>query len=569
MRFRFAPATALLVLSVSTCRGADPALRYLSFLKGEAGDITTLVGRDRDGFVYVAGYTTRDDLPVTENAVRMTRAGDRDIFLLKIDPNFAGDASVVYGTYLGGAGVDTPRAMFVDPDGVVYLAGSTASSDFLLSDNAYQRTLAGDADVFVMKLKPTAGGTELMYSSYLGGEAFDSANALAVGPDGRICVAGETTSAGFPLVGGALQTGLSGARDAFVAVFDPALGGAQSAQYSSYFGGESSDVAAGVAVDRAGGIVLAGWTDSVFLPLAGDPLQTGNLGRRDAFVARIDPSLGPGGLTYSTYLGGSDLDIASRLAVDSSGRILVTGYTLSANFPVQPGRPYAGSGDLFLTVLDLTKSGPEALVYSSWYGGSGGEVPYGASSDGLGNFYVTGYTTSSDFPVTGTALQPATAGAADMFVVKLGAGGVGYATLLGSRANDVGYAVAASDAGRIAVAGVTAGASFPVSDTPARAAGAGRDGAVVAVFDHCSYSVPAGPLQVGADGGTAVLSISAAGGCAWTAAAGVDWISLGAPAGSGPADLTVTVAPNPSAEPRTATITVAGGSVEVRQAGKP
>lgn len=470
----------------------DPVLAYTGYLGAIAGVMPVAAAVDAAGFFYVAGYTASTEFTVTDRAIQTAAQGDRDIFVAKIDPNAPLEISVVYATYFGGTGADTARAMTVDAAGFIYITGSTASSD-LIAGNGYQTSLVGTTDIFVTKLDPNYGGGEgIAYSSFLGGSGDEIAQDVFVDAQGRIYVTGATSSTDFPLLGSPAQSASGGGTDAFVAVFDPSRDQAASLIYTSYIGGEGMDTGNCVTADASGAIYVAGSTTSGSFPLAGASVQLENRGRVDVFVSKLDPALGSGaGLVYSTLLGGSDLDEAKRILLDSSGRALVLGYTLSENFPTTPNARQqflGGSADVFLSRLDFTMPAAEVLSYSTFLGGNNADVVYDAAMDAQGALYLTGYTMSNDFPVVGEALQANRVAVADAFLAKFDfsqeAGQeLTWSTYVGSAGNDAGFGIAIDSRGRVALAGTTTSDRFPRDNPVQRPTMTGASTPFVVVID--------------------------------------------------------------------------------------
>ena len=253
-------------------------------------------------------------------------------------------------------------------------------------------------DAFVSKLNPTGSG--LLFSTYLGGSALDTGNGIAVDNSGNIVVVGETTSTNFPAVN-AIQSTVSATEDCsngFVTKLNPA---APSYVFSTYLGGNRCDVAQAVAVDASANVYVTGNTRSADFPVAGAFQATiGNLVFGNAFVTKLTSA---GSLNYSTYLGGSVADHGFAIALDNSGNAYVTGLTSSNNFPtlnpIQPDRP---GQDVFVTKLNSSGSG---LVYSTYLGGAASDTGRGIAVDASGSAYVTGFTSSSDFPIVAGALR--------------------------------------------------------------------------------------------------------------------------------------------------------------------
>ena len=324
------------------------------------------------------------------------------------------DPVLSYSTYLGGSDMDYANGIAVDPSGNAYVTGYTASTDFPLVNPAQSSPGGGTCsdgvdtipcfDAFVTKLNPT--GTALVYSTYLGGSNEDYGTGIALDASGNAYVTGYTNSTDFP-VQNALQSENAGGYDAFVA--ELSADGA-SLIYSTYWGGSSDDIGTGVAVDSSGNAYISGYTASPDFPVTPGALQA-NYGGGDhnGFVVKFNS--GGAELGYSTFLGGSADDYAYGVAVDSAGDAYVTGATNSTNFPTvnafQPN--YAGGlcavapntfpcYDAFVAKLNPAGS---ALIYSTYLGGTGSDYGYAIALDGSSNAYVTGYTTSTNFPDNG------------------------------------------------------------------------------------------------------------------------------------------------------------------------
>ncbi len=235
-------------------------------------------------------------------------------------------------------------------------------------------------------------------------------------------------------------------------------------EYSTYLGGIIADQAWDLAADPAGNVYVTGYTASINFPTV-NAIQPVPGGQGDAFIAKFDITGQP---IFITYLGGNYVDSGQRIAVDSGGNAYVTGWTGSTNFPVvnafQP--QYRGMWDAFVTKISSNGS---ALIYSTYLGGSGQEniinagTPGGIAVDAAGSAYVTGNTTSSDFPVH-NAYQPIKNGTVDAFVTKFDPSGsmVDYSTYLGGESSDAGFAIGVDGAGNAIVAGDTQSFQFPV-----------------------------------------------------------------------------------------------------------
>ncbi len=381
------------------------------------------------------------------------------------------DPVLVYSSYLGGTGIDVATAVAVDSAGYVWVAGSTSSTDFPAAGAPIDAEFNAKYDIFVAKFDPNVSGApSLVYVTYLGGADTDEVRAM-VERDGFLYLAGSTVSTDFPLAGESARTSNAGDRDTFVVMLHPSDGGGDALWYSSYVGGADTDFALGLAVDASRQVYVTGYTESTDFPLSTDRLQGSNRGGYDAFFYIIDTKVaGSGGLWYSTYLGAGGTDVGTAVAVESSAKVLIAGYTTSEDFPLgwNPLQPTAGGkGDIFLTRLDLSKPGLDALEYSTFYGGSDLDVPYAMVIDPSGAVCLTGYTLSADFPVTGAALQATSGGATDAFVarfdLKQEPGTVLYSSYLGGSADDMAYGLAVDAKGRFHIAGYTHSGNFPTS----------------------------------------------------------------------------------------------------------
>jgi len=390
---------------------------------------------------------------------------------LYIDP-------LIYSTYLGGSGNDNGNSIAVDSIGNVYITGSTNSTNFPTVNPLQPTNAGGSNDAFVAKINPS--GSALVYSTYLGGSGNDRGFGIAVDSAGDAYVTGSTNSFNFPTMN-PFQPGYGGVSDAFVAELNPT---GSALVYSTYLGGGGSDGGFSIAVDSLGNAYVAGSAGANF-PLVGQPFQGVFGGILDAFVAKINPS--GSGMAYSTYLGGSGDDFATGIAVDSAGNVYVTGLTgspsNSKHFPTKnPLQPYFGGGAYDAFVAELNPSG-SALVYSTYLGGSGDEYGFGIAVDSAGNAYVTGYTTSTNFP-TMHPLQPANGGSYDAFVAKINPSGSAlvYSTYLGGSDYDKGLGIAADSAGNAYVIGYTFSTDFPTKN-PLQPANGGSNDAFVAKFN--------------------------------------------------------------------------------------
>jgi hypothetical protein len=311
----------------------------------------------------------------------------------------------------------------------------------------------------VFVVKLNAGGTGLAYATFLGGSGDDHGYAIAVDGVGSAYVTGGTWSSDFPTTPGAFDTSYHGAYDTFMVNLNA---GGTGLAYATFLGGSAEDYGQALAVDGAGSAYVTGYTSSSDFPTTPGAFDTSYDGY-DAFVVKLNA--GGAGLVYATFLGGSDSDRGYAIAVDGAGNAYVTGYTYSSDFPTTPGAfdtSHNVGNDAFVVKLNAEGTG---LAYATFLGGNADDYGSSIAVDGAGSAYVTGFTYSSDFPATPGAFDTGYNGWGDAFMVKLNAGGAGlaYATFLGGNTYDEGNAIAVDGAGSAYVTGGTWSSDFPTT----------------------------------------------------------------------------------------------------------
>jgi beta-propeller repeat-containing protein len=390
---------------VTKLNAAGAALVYSTYLGGNGLDIGQGIAVDAAGNAYVTGQTTSSNFP-RENPFQSSFSGFIDAFVTKL--NAAGDA-LVYSTYLGGGSLDTGQGIAVDSAGNAYVTGFTISPNFPTTPGSIQTAFGGNTDAFVTKLN--AAGAAPVYSTYLGGSGDDNGTSIALDSSANAYVTGVTNSTDFPTAN-PLQASNGGGQDAFVTKLNAAGAALLS---STYLGGSQGDAANSIALDAAGNAYVTGSTAGDF-PTA-SPFQAIYGGGTDAFVAKLN--LTDNALVYSTYLGGSGLDVGQGIAVDSAGTAYVAGHTNSPNFPTTADgiqTAFGGNTDAFVTKLNAAGSAP---VYSTYLGGSGDDKGTRIALDPSANAYVTGFTASTDFLTTPEAFKRTLTGGVEAFVAKI------------------------------------------------------------------------------------------------------------------------------------------------------
>lgn len=400
------------------------------------------------------GATTAKSIAVDDagNAY-ITGQIDSDVYVLKLNPS---GTTVLHSAFISGAQDEEVQALALDSAGNVYVTGRTSSTDFP-TVNAIQPTLSspGNVDAFVFKLN--SAGDAFSYSTYLGGDAFDGGFAIAVNSAGNAFVTGSTGSTNFPVVNALQPAPAQG--DAFISKFNST---GTALVYSTYLGGSNGDSAFGLALDSQDQVYITGSTSSTDFPTTNDARQPTLKGFENTFVTKLNSA--GNALVYSSYHGGGARDQATAITVHSDGSIYVTGLTFSPDFPlVNPLQSTPHFTNLFITKFD---SSGKSIIYSTFLGGDRFDIPADLTTDSSGNLYVTGLTSSADFPLV-QPLQKSLAGTnpENVFVAKLNPGGSAllFSTYLGSSIQDVGNSIAVRN-GSIFIAGDTFGArNFPTT----------------------------------------------------------------------------------------------------------
>ena len=415
---------------VTKLNSTGSAVVYSSYLGGSGPDYGYGIAVDSFGDAFVVGTTSSSDFPVTPGAYKTSCGSNActtgDVFVTEINP--AGSA-LLYSTYIGGSTTNQGNAIALDSAGNAYITGFTKSSDYPVTPGVFQGVCSSCkkalVDTYVTKLNST--GTALVYSTFLGGNAADVGYAIALDSSDNAYVTGYTYSTNFPTTLGAFQRSTGAPTAAFVTKINST---ATAIVYSTYLGGTATGTSAcpacgsAVAVDSAGNAYVVGLTwETNFPTTAGSYQPNYGGGFHDAFVTKLNS--GGTALIYSTYIGGSGDDGATSVVLDSTGTAYVKGNTFSTDFPTTPGalnRTLDAAGDSMAFVALVNPAG-SALNYSTYLGGSGSE--YGGATTMIAidsllppNIYVTGYSNSTNFPVTTGAFQTKVGGAYDAFVTK-------------------------------------------------------------------------------------------------------------------------------------------------------
>jgi hypothetical protein len=478
--------------------GSDPDLINISFdgvqkiSIDNSGDLLLSISGEEIRFHKPIIYQEANGIRNTVSGRYLIRSGNKIGFKLgeyDSKKTLVIDPVISYSSRFGSSGLSDSIGIVVDKDGNSYVTGKVSyqgyntDPNFPMTPDSFNSSFGGLYDIYVTKLNPT--GTEIIYSTYLGGNNYEEASGIAVDDDGNAYITGYTASSDFPTTPNAYQhSWIDIATAAFVTklnsngtalVYSTLLSGKDELDAMGRPVGGVADIATSIAVDKEGNAYVGGYTFSNTFPVTANAFQSSIsdcTGPRcnDGFVTKLNSE--GSALIYSTYIGGNGQDTPSGIAVDQAGNVFVTGDTTSTNFPTtsvafqkvfSSNSSFLNPSDAFITKLN-TKG--NALVYSTYLGGKSGDSVHDIAIDTQGNAYVSGYTLSSDFPTTSFAFRPVFQGSSpNIFVTKVNPNGSAlvYSTFLGSTYIGKTTGIAVDSAGNSYVTGQTASTRFPVT----------------------------------------------------------------------------------------------------------
>ncbi|MCA9482237.1 MAG: SBBP repeat-containing protein [Nitrospina sp.] len=318
--------------------------------------------------------------------------------------NLVIDPVLGFSTYLGGNTSDEGSKIILDNTNHIYLIGTTGSSDFpvLNEIEGQNETYPGWQDIFITKLAQSDNTLTLIYSTYLGGGGDDIPRGIALDNFGGVYIAGHSTSSNFNLVNEI--EGFTGRSNGFQINFDDVIvfklqesGNVPSLAWSTYLGGNDYDLAMDIAVGNSGNVYVAGWTSSDDFDLV-NPVDD-EFSQKEAFLLKIEQSGNIPSLLWSTFIGGSNGDAGTGIALDENENIYLTGYSGSSDFPsVNPIEGKGNGTQVDVFVLKLEQTTDELVIaWSTLLGGSQEDIPYAIALDNSNHVYVAGETQSNDF----------------------------------------------------------------------------------------------------------------------------------------------------------------------------
>ena len=466
----------------------DPVLIYASYLGGTGADQANGIAVDSTGSVYLAGTTTSVDFPGA--TLGNLAQGTNHVFVAKLN---AAGTNLIYADYIGGNGVDAAAALVLDSANEVYVTGSTQSSNFPTTVNAYQATEPGPNSGFLTRV--SADGSTLVYSTYLGGNAQDQPTGIAIDSADEAYVAGYTMSTNFPVVNAYESAALANGNGTFgtYGFLTKFSADGSSLVYSTYFAGNLNGIAPGpddrmmrpiadrsgsvppysavsaLALDANGNAYLGGTTNTYNFPTTTGTYLTSDTAPANNVVGFVGKFSSSGNLDYSTYFYGTTGDniTITAIAVDGTGSAYISGSAVSdGTFPVtttsicDPGTSGAACGQAYVTKFD---SAGATLLYSTFLGPDNYATPQAITLDSLNDAYIVAQTDSGTFQ-TSNAIE-SYSDQHDLIVVEIDplASTQLFASYLGGGGNDTPGGIAVDASGNIYVAGTTSSADFPIT----------------------------------------------------------------------------------------------------------
>jgi hypothetical protein len=429
----------------------DPVLSYSTLLGGSGFDEGLDIVSDATGAAYITGLTSSLNFPASTLDGTKQIPDSYNAFVAKLNPS---GTALEFATYIGGESYDEATGISLSNTGEIYLTGRTFSSDFPVSDNAFQKLFSKGtcnqnavtipcSDLFVMRLNSLANG--IIYSTLIGGNSMDVSNDIQVDNLGNAYITGHTSSDDYPVSSNSLKKKRESI-DSFVTKIDPT---GSYLIFSTLLGGDLDDYSYSLAIGDDESVYLTGRTHSHNYPTTEGAYQREATGFGDGFISRLKSD--GGSLVYSTYIRGT---VCTSIALDYEKNAYVTGAANSLFVP-RPGSYKSHSSGIDAFLLKLNPGGSDA-IFSTFIGGSWNEIATSIKLDGAGRIYLTGRTSSQDFPTTGNQTRYG-GGSSDAFLTVMNSAATNllFSTYLGGNFDDQGNSVALDSSGNIFVAGQT------------------------------------------------------------------------------------------------------------------
>ena len=380
-------------------------LVFSTFISGNNTDYLRDMALGNDGSVFITGWTSSVNYPVTPNAFQSSHGGGwDDAFVTRLHPS---GSSLIYSTFLGGSDLDYGVSISMNNNDEAIVMGDTGSRhDFPVTPGSLHSEWGG---VFISKFN--SNGTALIFSATIDNIRSD---AMTIDDNGKIYLAGNGNDYNFPITPGAFQENCPGwGGCASIVVINS---NATAILYSTFLGGTDSEYATVITLANNGDVVIGGYTRSTDFPVSPNAFQTAHSGFLDIFVSRLNPTLTT--LLWSTYVGGFSAEMCNDIVLDANENVYFTGHTQSYNYPLTPGAFQTTRYQTAAIISKLSSDGSE-LLYSTYLGGINTDRGNSICLVQNDHTIIAGFTESPDFPVTAGAFQYAHQGGADAFISKL------------------------------------------------------------------------------------------------------------------------------------------------------
>jgi len=380
--------------AIVTKLSSNGALIFSTFLGGNGTESESRICLDNSGNVYAVGLTTSTNFPMESPYDGTFNGGGEDFYIAKLTSD---GTNLLYSTYFGGSDAEDYTAQpFVDAAGMIYFGGRTYSNNYPTTGGAYRTIYVSGYDGVITKLNPSLGASGLVYSTYISTAGLDHVSSIVVPPSSNLIYFGGTLGGGGLATANAFDQTYNGGLDICVGILNPLGGGTSDMQYLSYVGGSGNEANALARYDvQTGFFYLVTGSSSVNFPTTANAFQTTRIGSEDAAIAVINPAVvGAAALVYGTYIGGSGgtNQQAQYVVRGRDGRLAIVGYTDSPSFPTTPGAMQLQkreNGDIFVSVINPTRSGLASLEYSTFIGTAASDSPVQAAfTDAAGNIIL-------------------------------------------------------------------------------------------------------------------------------------------------------------------------------------
>ena len=444
----------------------DPLI-YSTYIGGSESEWGRAIELDKENNAYVTGWTDSHDFSNTKSAYDQSFNGKSDVFVFKVNSD---GSSLIYSTYIGGDEFDYGEDIIIDSNNNAYITGYTSSTNFPTTKGAYDNSYNGkdnyDVDIFVVKLN--SDGSNLVYSTFIGGSEGERGFGIALDGKNNAYITGGTSSSDFPTTHDCFNNSHSGGRDVFVIKINS---DGSNLLYSTFVGANGGESGHSIVLDSENNAYIAGVTESINFPTSSNCFDDTFNGVEDVFVFKINSN--GSDLLFSTFIGGNEDDSGLGIVsieIDSDNNTYVTSSTSSTNFPTTPGcydDSYNGHEEGF--VFKLNSEGSN-LLYSTYIGGKNYDYSLDIALDSENNAYVTGSTSSSDFPSTkycfDNSFDNSVKNAYGVFVLKLNSEGSNllYSTHIGGLfSNEEAYSIALDAKNNVYLIGCADYLDFPTT----------------------------------------------------------------------------------------------------------